>query len=159
MSKQPLAIVCALAFVVGGASAFLLELPPRGFAGVQDVTERGAVVDSGAAAESEAAESTPEELARPEEASVESTQKTGEAARANKTFVGAKVSGPSDGRAREGGRATRGYARVQSGGAASGGRGIAGYTVGGVKKTGGGMKKAGAAIGKTFGKVGGLFHD
>lgn len=41
----------------------------------------------------------------------------------------------------------------------AGGRGIAGHTIGGVKKTGKGVKKTGAAIGKTFGKVGGIFHD
>jgi hypothetical protein len=40
-----------------------------------------------------------------------------------------------------------------------GGRGVAGHTVGGVKKTGKGVKKAGVVIGKTFGKVGGVFQE
>jgi hypothetical protein len=36
---------------------------------------------------------------------------------------------------------------------------VAGYTVGGVKKTGQGVKKAGTTIGRTFGKIGGVFND
>ena len=43
--------------------------------------------------------------------------------------------------------------------APAGGRGVAGHTVGGVKKTGQGVKKAGATIGRTFGKIGGVFND
>ena len=39
-----------------------------------------------------------------------------------------------------------------AGGAGGVGRGVAGHTVRGVKKTG-------AANGKTFGKIGGVFHD
>ena len=175
MSKNPLGIVFALAFVVGGASAFMLEFPPQGSAGVQDVAERGADVGRGSAAVSEAVESPPEELVRPEEsagsddghdfeprpedASVESPQTAGEAPRAGKPFAGVKGRGSAEGRAGEGRRAARGYARVTGGGVASGGRGIADYTLGGVKKTGGGVKKAGAAIGKTFGKIGGVFRD
>lgn len=175
MSKQPLAIVCALAFVVGGASAFVLEYQPGGTAIVQGVADLGADDGRGASAEAEAAESQPDELVRPEEvstsddghdfaprpkdASVESAQTTGEAARAGKAFVGVKGRRSADVRGGEGRRATRAYTRVPSRGAASGGQGIAAYTVGGVKKTGGGVKKAGAAIGKTFGKIGGVFHE
>jgi hypothetical protein len=56
-------------------------------------------------------------------------------------------------------RAPRGYARVSRVRVTTGGQGIAGRTVGSVKKTGEGVKKAGVAVGKTFGKIGGVFHD
>lgn len=172
MPKHSLAIVCALAFALGGASAFVLEYPSRGNDGVHDAAEigRGAEGASGAAETSPEQPVRPEEAAaatdgghdfapRPEDRGVEAPQTDGTAARAGKPFVGVKGRGSAVVRTVEGRRAGRGYARAQSGGAPSQGRGIASYTVGGMKKTGGGMKKAGVAIGKTFGKIGGVFHD
>ena len=167
MFKHPLAIVCALAFVVGGAAAFVLEYPPRRAAGVQDVAETGAGVSPGAAAEPEAAGGRPAEGASPEEMTVPE----GRGGSATVTDAGTDdTSGgqPSvvitgresaERQAGEGRRTARGYTRISSGGAAPVGRGIAGYAAGGVKKTGVGVKRAGAAVGKTFGKIGGVFQD
>jgi hypothetical protein len=56
-------------------------------------------------------------------------------------------------------RVSRSDARVSKGQPSPAGQGLAGRTVGGVKKTGRDVKKAGAVIGRTFGKVGGVFHD
>jgi hypothetical protein len=175
MAKHPLAIVCALAFMAGGAAALVLEYPPRGAAGVQGFAEPGADAGRGAAVESAAAEVRavepvrPAETAasgdghdfapRPDDAGTESPRPGGAAGRAGKPSAGVKGRGSADARPGEGRRAARSYATVSGGGAASGGRSIAGHTVGGLKKTGGGVKKAGAAIGKTFGKIGGVFHD
>lgn len=174
MSKHPLAIVCALAFLVGGASAFVLEYAPRAAEGGRDITETGADVGH-APADSEEAEARPDEPVRaegiessevghafpprPYDASVEPTRTGGEFARAVKPSGRVRGQGSADGRAGEGRGAARGYAKGSSGAVASGGQGIAGHAVGGIKKTGGGVKKAGAAIGKTFGKIGGVFHD
>jgi len=48
--------------------------------------------------------------------------------------------------------APRPYVRASRKTDSSGGGGIAGHTVGGVKKTG-------RVLGKTLGKIGGVFHD
>jgi hypothetical protein len=176
LSKQPLAIVCALAFVAGGAAAYVLEYPPRGAAGVRGVADAGADAGRAAApADSEATEARPDALTRPEEVAptddARDSSPRNDDASAGPTQAGGEdegVANPStrvrgraafDGRGGERRSAARGYARASRGGVASGGRSIAGYAVGGVKKTGGGVKKAGAAIGKTFGKIGGVFHD
>jgi hypothetical protein len=165
--KHPLAIVCALAFVVGGAAAFVLEYQPRRAAGVQGVAETGAGVSPGAAAEPEAAGGRPAGGAPPEV--MTAPEGRGDSAAVTDAGTddtsGGQLSVVMKGResagrqAGEGRRTARGHTRVSSGGAAPAGRGIAGYAAGGVKKTGVGVKRAGAAVGKTFGKIGGVFHD
>ena len=172
MSKHPLAVVCALAFVFGGAAAFVLDYPPRGAAGFQDVAEKSADIGRGVAAETVAAEAQPARGVRPEEITAsgggDSVPRPGDVSVEHSDMSGGEAGQPSggvsnrgsaDGRTVDRSRATRSYAIVSRGGAAGGGRGLAGHTVSGVKKTGAGVKKAGATIGKTFGKIGGVFHD
>ena len=172
MSKNPLAIVCALAFAVGGASAFVLEFAPRGAASVRDFAGRSAD-DGRGAADSEAAEARPAEGARPVQiaasdegddsatltdgVSVEPTN--ADTIDAGKLSSGKRVRSSAEGRAADGLRVSRSDARVSKGQPSPAGGGLAGRTVGGVKKTGGGVKKTGAVLGRAFGRVGGVFHD
>jgi len=153
--------------VFGGAAAFVLDYPPRGAAGFQDVAEKSADIGRGVAAEAQPARGVrPEEITasgggdsvpRPGDVSVEHSDMSG--GEAGQPSGGVSSRGSADGRTVDRSRATRSYAIVSRGRAAGGGRGLAGHTVSGVKKTGAGVKKAGATIGKTFGKIGGVFHD
>ena len=173
-AKNPLVVVCAMAFLAGGAAALVFTRPAPGPASVHTVAAPAA--DAGSAVPARAVESAEggSEGARVEEAAMsESAEPESES-----TDVGdepsptgvegveaAKTSGRTAGRAAaqrqavESTRASRGYSRVSAGRQSSGRGGVIGYPVGGVKKTGEGVKKAGTAVGKTFGKVGGIFHE
>lgn len=154
MFRNPLAVVCALAFAAGGAAALVLTDPSGDAAAVRGVAAESAhVVVAAPAAEAEPpAESHAEETGAAEE-NVETEKNARPAA-----FVRSR--GAADRRVAEAPRAPRSYARVSGGRAAGGGGpGIAGRTFGGVKKTGAGVKKAGAAVGKTLGKIGGVFRE
>ena len=163
MSKNPLAVVCALAFLAGGAAAGALHYRQPDSAAVN------AVARTNDAAGEARAETVPLTVEAAEGAPAEERLAAGAA---DETADGAEVrDGVEDGRGvtgrrayrRAGGlrdesdarpRAARRYTTVSRGGGGVGGvgRGVAGHTVRGVKKTG-------AAIGKTFGKIGGVFHD
>lgn len=173
--KNPLVVVCALAFLVGGAAAVVFTRPAFGPAAVHSAASSN--TDAGHAVPEDAAESAEgdSEGARDEEAAVpeenKPTSESGvvgaEPSRTGIDVVAAEKSARgSKGRAAaaagqtdQESRAARGYARATAGRQPSGGKGVVGYPVTGVKKTGEGVKKAGTTIGKTFGKLGGLFNE
>lgn len=164
MSKQPLAVICALAFTVGGAAALVSHYTPRDAAGVRGVAE-----ESADAARREAAETNPLTGHAAEAAPADETAEGGDDAPAAADEGGAVVdeaegrevepavksdvrAGGVRGRADRRPKAARAHTVVSRREAAGGGRGVAGRTVRGVKR-------AGAAVGKTLGKIGGVFHD
>ena len=173
MSRHPLAIVCALAFVIGGASAFVLEYSPQGTAGVQRGADMGAVAGYGTAADFEATEARPPKGARPEEMTATDGVDDSAAQADDVSVEPANAVGVEPGRLSGGERArsfaekraadrlrpSRGSTNVSTRQPSTAGGGLAGRTVGGVKKTGRGVKKTGAVLGRAFGKVGGVFHD
>ncbi|HWS87584.1 MAG TPA: hypothetical protein VN282_11510 [Pyrinomonadaceae bacterium] len=166
MSKYPLAAVVVLALLAGGFAGFVFHYPP----------EDAADARAGAPQAAEAATPVVHDAANvPEGAGADSALLAGdgsvEAGEAGGDFAGASderavrrpggVRGRAEAAGRAGGRpaAARGYVRVSRAEGSSGGRGIAGHTLGGVKKTGEGVKKTGVVIGRTFGKLGGVFHE
>lgn len=166
LSKYQLAVVCVLAFIIGGAAGLMFYHPPAGAADVRGVSEKGVEVAPGAGAATEAAASSAAEGAPAEEGvkrdvGGDSARLAGEgtedgiglpAVRAVKTAGGVKGRSEAEVRAGRRPRAARGYVRVSRAEGPSGERGVAGHTVSGVKKTG-------KLIVKTFGKIGGVFHD
>lgn len=161
MSKNPLAVVCALAFAVGAVAAVALHYPPRDGAVVRGVAENSA--DGGGPNGAASAETgSPDKGAHAEDVAT-ATETAGAAGvgggEGSKTAAAVRRRATAGARDGKGPRAAPGYVRVSGGRADTGGRGVAGHAVGGVKKTGQGVKKAGTAIGKTFGKIGGVFHD
>lgn len=165
LTKNPLAAVCAVAFLLGGAAAVVLTRPASDQTTIQEYAGRDG--DAGRTAPADASEPArgASEGAPVEEPSAsverepapESAAVTAESA---PTVVERETRGrAAAGRVDESSKVARGYARVPAGRQSSGGNPLVSYPVGGVKKTGEGVKKAGTTIGKTFGKVGGLFHD
>ena len=151
MSKHPLAIVCALAFAVGAAAAGVLYYSPREGSAVRGVAEN--IPDfSGAVA---AVAGRPDEEARAEqretasEAEVKAEVDGGEG---RKTAAGVRGRATTGGPGGKRQRAATGYVRVSAGRAETGGRGVAGHAVGGMRKTG-------SLLGRGLKKVGGVFHD
>lgn len=168
MSKYPLVIVCILGLLAGGAAALALHHARQGTAEVQGVAVKSEDVRDEAGAGVQAEESQTVENARAEDGELdaggEAMDEAGggiavPAGKAGPRTAGMRVRAEADARADNGSRAGRRYGRASGGQVASGRRGVAGYALGGVKKTGEGVKKTGAAIGKTFGKIGGVFHD
>jgi hypothetical protein len=176
LTKHPLAVVVLLAFITGGAAAVILNYPPRRPAGYQESAEKAADAARGAAPETDASAARAAEVGhaeegatsdefgdpveRPEEVSDEAEDGSGGAGvEVGKPSGVARVRSGTNGDAVKSPRAPAAYVRVSRAQASPAGRGVAGRTVGGVKKTGQGVKKAGAAIGKTFGKIGGVFND
>ena len=168
MSKYPIAVVCVLAFIVGGVAAVVIHHSPRSADRVQSIGVQGAA-DGGAyvghvESEEAAAASVPaaahtgdeERAATADEVVDGSGDAAGDGVR---SAGGVRARAATSGSAGAGTRGARGSARVSNGRARSGGPGVAGYAVGGMKKTGAGVKKTGAVIGKTFGKIGGAFHE
>jgi len=167
-AKNPLVVVCAIAFLAGGAAALVFTRPAPGPASVHTVAAPAADAGSAESAEEGSEGARVEEAAMPEgtEPESESTDVGDEPSPTGVEGVeAAKTSGRTAGRAAaqrqavESTRSSRGYSRVSAGRQSSGRGGVIGYPVGGVKKTGEGVKKAGTAVGKTFGKVGGIFHE
>lgn len=169
LGKNRLAVVCAVAFLAGGAAAVVFTRPAAVQAVAAGNADAGRVVsfeagepaggdsDGGRAedrAVSEVSEPAPARVASGAESSTTGAEGVGAANSSRRTRSRAAV-----GRVDEDSRADRGYARVPAGRRSSGVNPVVGYPVGGVKKTGQGMKKAGTVVGRTFGKVGGLFHD
>ena len=169
LTKNPLAVVALLAFVTGGAAAVILNYPPRRPAHFQESARKTADAARASASENDAGEHAEEgatsdefddSAARPEELSDEAEGGVeGANLKVGKSPGVARGRSATNGQAAQSPRAPAAYVRVSRAQAPPAGRGVAGRTVGGVKKTGQGVKKAGAAIGKTFGKLGGVFND
>ena len=188
MPKHSLAVVCLLSLLAGGAARLVLHYAGRGGSDEQGIAVgrggdagRETVTESRLGANS-AGDGNLAEKMESRVVSSDSAAQVGDVGGEARNAVVRGRDGVADGagvatgttgmplagdrgRAGAGGRpgnsrsAARGYARVSGGGGAAGGRGLAGHTVGGVKKTGEGVKKTGVVIGKTFGKLGGVFHD
>lgn len=165
MSKYSLAVVCVLGLIAGGTAALALHYARQGTAEVRGVAVKSADFAPEAGTEAGGAGSQIGEGGRAEdgEAWVAGGEAedgiTTSAGKARRSGTGARVRADAVGRAGDGPRAARRYAGGSGVQVASGGRGVAGHALGGVKKTGEGVKKTGAVIGKTFGKIGGVFHD
>jgi hypothetical protein len=169
LTKNPLAVVVLLAFITGGAAAVILNYPQRRPEHFQESAHktadaaRAAASETGAGGHAEEGATTDEvddSVARPEEASDEAVDGVeGADVEVGKSPAIARGRSVTNGQAVQSPRAPAAYVRASRAQASPAGRGVAGRTVGGVKKTGQGVKKAGAAIGKTFGKIGGVFND
>lgn len=173
MTKNPLAVVGLLAFIFGGAAAVMLYYPPRHAVVSQQFAETPAdpaPEDAPAARPAEVAdaeeETTSEDFDDPAVTSEGGLSETGAEAEDGSSESDAEAEKSSNGVRRrqsavaqtvQSAPAPRPYVRVSRRGTNPGAR-VAGYTVGGVKKTGQGVKKAGTAIGRTFGKIGGVFN-
>jgi len=169
MSKYPLAVVIALAFLAGGAAAVVYHFPPGGADSTRAAAENGDVAGSVSGPAGEPVDSQAADGAYAVEKAVSSLPDgpAGLDVEAGAAPAGVAVRRPEStrGRAVDDGRtyrrtgAARSQAKVPRAVEASGGRGLAGHALNGVKKTGEGVKKTGTAIGRTFGKIGGVFHD
>ena len=165
LTKHPIAVVSLLAFLVGGAAAVMLNYPPRHAVASRQVAETPAAPATQPAGVESAEEGTTsddfDDSAAPteetggeaedsfEESDAEAENRSGGVRRRRPATNVQAVQSPP---------APRQYAAVSRRQSNPGGR-VAGYTVGGVKKTGQGVKKAGTTIGRTFGKIGGVFND
>jgi hypothetical protein len=144
---------------VGGAAGLMLHQARRDATAVPGVAESSTVarfVDESTDAAREAQTGAGASAERAEVGGAEAGGEAEDGAAAPTERARRRASGgrgPTERGGRGGGpRAARVYLRVSRRQAAAGGRGVAGQTVRGVKKTG-------AAIGKTFGKIGGVFND
>lgn len=161
-SRYSLTFVCALSLLAGCIAALALHHATQGTPEVlQDVARRGNDAGRGAETRAETVERGVSAVAIAEDAETSAAgvgpgDSTRDGAGASPVRVrkaqagsgGAEEKGRADRRP----RVARSYVRASREGTASGGRGVAGHTVRGVKKTG-------EVIGKTFGKIGGVFHD
>lgn len=162
MPGYSLAFVCVLGLLAGGGAALALHYAGQGAPEVHDAgrksTDAGREGDTRAetVADGRVPAVTPAQDAETSGAGGEVEDMSRDEVAASPLRVrkpregsgGAEENGRGDRRP----RAVRSYVRASRGGTASGGRGVAGHTVRGVKKTG-------EVIGKTFGKIGGVFHD
>jgi hypothetical protein len=177
LTKHPLAVVSLLAFLVGGAAAVVLNYPQRHAVASQQVAVTPADAALLSAPETDASATRPAEVEHAEERTTSGDfdgsaappeETSGEAEDDFDESEAAAGNSPAGVRRRrrpaaseqavQSPPAPRPYVSVSRRQTNPGGR-VAGYTVGGVKKTGQGVKKAGTTIGRTFGKIGGVFND
>lgn len=186
LAKHPLAVVCLLAFLIGGAAAVILNYPTRHTAAPGQVAQTPAEAGLEVEPEADAPAAPSAELGHTgegttsnefDDSAAQLEEPDGEveedfsesAAGPENSSNGVRRRRATGEQAVQSRPAPRPYVSASRGQTNPGGM-VAGYTVGGVKKTGQGVKKvgtttgkgvkkAGTTIGRTFGKIGGVFND
>lgn len=160
-SRYSLTVVCALSLLAGCIAALALHHATQGTPEVQDVARTSTEAGREAETRAETVERGMSAVILADDAETSAagvrpgdSTKNGAGASPVRVRKAQAGSGGAEekGRADRRPRVARSYVRASREGTASGGRGVAGHTVRGVKKTG-------EVIGKTFGKIGGVFHD